>query len=85
MIPNETEMAQALGLVKRRENIKVQRGSPYIEITMSVRTRDMLGPPRKFVHKVYTISTLEADIEAAKEARRQGFEPWFVLDRKAVS
>lgn len=77
----EQEMRQALfgasTAVSARQLIERQ-ASPAITVTLSVR-RDG-GTIKRFEKKVKTLSRLEAEIEAKKAARAEGWTVWCVLE-----
>lgn len=73
----EQEMAEWLGLTKRRHNTRIER-SPQTQVILSV--RPAIGPARRFVHVADTISSLQAQIEATKAARKLGLEPQFTIE-----
>lgn len=75
----EQEMRQALfgPGVKAKQLIERQE-RPVITVVLSVR-RDG-GLAKRFEKKVKTLSRLEAEIEAKKAARAEGWTVWCVLD-----
>lgn len=77
----EQEMRRALfgasTAVSARQLIERQ-ASPAITVTLSVR-RDG-GTVKRFEKSVRTLSRLEAEIEAKKAARAEGWTVWCVLE-----
>ncbi|OCX57180.1 hypothetical protein [Stutzerimonas stutzeri] len=77
----EQEMRRALfgasAVVSARQLIERQ-ASPAITVTLSVR-RDG-GTIKRFEKTVKTLSRLEAEIEAKKAARAEGWTVWCVLE-----
>lgn len=75
----EQEMRQALfgSGVKAKQLIERQE-RPAITVVLSVR-RDG-GTIKRFEKTVKTLSRLEAEIEAKKAARAEGWTVWCVLD-----
>lgn len=77
----EQDMRQALfgasTAVSARQLIERQ-ASPAITVTLSVR-RDG-GTVKRFEKSVRTLSRLEAEIEAKKAARAEGWTVWCVLE-----
>lgn len=56
----------------------------YTLVELSVRKKSG-GPTFRFEHRSDSISTLTAQLEAEKAARRQGLEVWVVLDIQQIS
>ena len=81
----EQEMRQALfgasTAVSARQLIERQ-ASPAITVALSVR-RDG-GTVKRFEKTIKTLSRLEAEIEAKKAARAEGWTVWCVLDVRDV-
>ena len=75
----EQEMRQALfgSGVKAKQLIERQE-QPAITVALAVR-RDG-GTVKRFEKKVRTLSRLEAEIEAKKAARAEGWTVWCVLE-----
>ncbi len=84
----EAEMRRALGLEVSETPAAQQRARrkhpvSYTLVELSVR-RNGSGAPQKFVHRSSSIVRLVAQMEAEKAARKQGLEPWVVLDIRQV-
>jgi hypothetical protein len=83
---SEDEMRRSLGLdtspapaAKPLKN-KPSAATPcrvYTEVQLSVRKDG--GTPTRFTYQSRSVSKLLAQLEAEKEARRQGFEVWALL------
>lgn len=75
----EQEMRQALfGQVVSARQLIERQALPAITVVLSVR-RDG-GTIKRFEKTVKTLSRLEAEIEAKKAARAEGWTVWCVLD-----
>lgn len=75
----EQEMRQALfGSGVKAKQLIERQASPAITVTLSVR-RDG-GTIKRFEKTVKTLSRLEAEIEAKKAARAEGWTVWCVLE-----
>ena len=80
----EQEMRQALfgqalfGQAMPAKQLIERQASPAITVTLSVR-RDG-GTIKRFEKTVKTLSRLEAEIEAKKAARAEGWTVWCVLE-----
>lgn len=73
---NESSMARFLGLAPKAKRIGL---TPGLTVVMTVR-RNNFGPVERFVHPTQTLSRLEAEIEATKEARKKGLTFHALLD-----
>lgn len=75
----EQEMRRALfGQAMPARQLIERQASPAITVALSVR-RDG-GTIKRFEKTIKTLSRLEAEIEAKKAARAEGWTVWCVLD-----
>lgn len=74
----EREMASALGMSRARKARPIAKPISTL-VTLSVR-RGGTGQPFRFQHRAATVIRLVAQLEAEKEARRQGLEPYCLID-----
>lgn len=78
---NESDMKKALGL-DRSASFKKAKGAaltPGLTVILSVR-EPYGGPLQRFGFVSNTLSRLQAQIDAEKAARAQGFTVWAVID-----
>ncbi|MES2820046.1 MAG: hypothetical protein V4812_13780 [Pseudomonadota bacterium] len=77
-------MRAALGLSPSKPQKTLTRSATYTLVELSVR-KPSGGPPFRFEHKSSSISTLQAQLEAEKAARKKGWDIWALLDIRQVS
>jgi hypothetical protein len=79
---NERDMAEALGLSMRRENVRIAQP---VQTVVIMSAKPPVGPPEPFTHVCATVSRTLAVIEANRAARAAGLEPWFLIDVEVMA
>ncbi|ABJ12005.1 hypothetical protein VNPA110516_56680 [Pseudomonas aeruginosa] len=85
-IYSEEQMRKALGLAETRpKKARTEASQPvrYTIVELSVR-KDGAGLPLRFEHRSRSISKVTAQLEAEKEAKRQGYQVWALLDIRQI-
>jgi len=83
---SEAEMRRAFGLDQIHEKQPAKKPNPFSTYTIvELSVRENGGKPFRFEHRSNSISTLTAQLEAEKAARKKGYEVWIVLDIRQVS
>lgn len=67
------------------EKARTEASQPvrYTIVELSVR-KDGAGLPLRFEHRSRSISKVTAQLEAEKEAKRQGYQVWALLDIRQI-
>ena len=85
-IYSEEQMRKALGLAETRpKKARTEASQPvrYTIVELSVR-KDGAGLPLRFEHRSRSISKVTAQLEAEKEAKRQVYQVWALLDIRQI-
>ena len=85
-IYSEEQMRKALGLSETRpKKVRTEASQPvrYTIVELSVR-KGGAGLPLRFEHRSRSISKVTAQLEAEKEAKRQGYQVWALLDIRQI-
>ena len=85
-IYSEEQMRKALGLAETRpKKVLTEASHPvrYNIVELSVR-KGGAGLPLRFEYRSRSISKVTAQLEAEKEAKRQGYQVWALLDIRQI-